>query len=401
MSELSIAIIGAGIGGLSAALALSRQGFDVTVYEKTAELSEVGAGIQLSSNATNILYQWGLMDQAKKIGFLPKAVKLSHWRTGDQIARFPVNHNESFHNQAYLHIHRADIHGLLLQAYEQASGKKVVLGASLHDLSAKDKSQMTITIEQDGQQQTYEHDWVIGADGIHSKVRDFVAPGSQARFTGNVAWRGLVPVESLTSLFRPDPCANLMMGPGAHFVYYYVRGGHFVNYVAVIERDDWQEESWTLKANLKEMLEDFAGWNAQTRNILAHTDPESCYRWALYDRDPISTWCRDRCILLGDAVHPMLPFLAQGAAMAIEDAYQLASCFKEFSQQPEQLKNVYTNARAQRTAKVQLQARKNMQIYHIRNPLIQFPRDQYLAWRGRRDPEFFNKKLAWLYDYRV
>jgi salicylate hydroxylase len=242
---------------------------------------------------------------------------------------------------------------------------------------------------------------VIGADGIHSKVREYVEPESEARFTGNVAWRGLVPTKDLSPSCRPDPCANVLMGPGSHVVYYYVRGGDLVNYVAVIETEHWQEESWTLKADLSEMLGDFDGWNAQTRDILAATDPDSCYRWALYDRDPFRCWLKDQCVLLGDAAHPMLPFLAQGAGMAIEDAYVLTRCLEQAPDDLIKATDRYLLRRRDRTAKVQHQARRNMTLYHVRNPLIQLCRHQYLSFLGKSNPEHFNKSLAWLYDHRA
>lgn len=402
MKSQRIAIVGAGIGGLSAALALTRAGFSVTVFEQAPVLQEVGAGIQLSPNATRILAEWGVLAPAKKAGFLPKAVKISHWRTGKQIGRFPLNHTESFQSAPYIHIHRADFHSILLDAYQELSGDQVNTGARLQKIEYDSSARITrLAFERNGAPETHEFDFVIGADGIHSRVREYVAPESEARFTGNVAWRGLVAVKDLSPSCRPDPCANVLMGPGSHVVYYYVRGGELVNYVAVIETDQWQEESWTIKADLNEMLGDFDGWNAQTRDILAASDPDSCYRWALYDRDPFKNWHKDQCVLLGDAAHPMLPFLAQGAGMAIEDAYVLSGCLE---QHPEDLTdgiNLYLIRRRDRTTKVQLQARRNMKLYHIRNPLVQFGRHQYLNLLGTSNPEYFNKNLAWLYDYHV
>ncbi|MDX1693401.1 MAG: FAD-dependent monooxygenase [Ketobacteraceae bacterium] len=402
MHSQRIAIIGAGIGGLSAALALTRAGFSVAVFEQSKVLQEVGAGIQLSPNATWILAEWGVLDQTKKAGFLPKAVKISHWRSGQPLGRFPLNHSDSFLNAPYIHIHRADIHQILHQAFRKASGSEVHLGARLEHIEYDADQRVTrLHIDRDGDVSEEEFDYVIGADGIHSKVREYVEPASEARFTGNVAWRGLVPVKDLSPSCRPDPCANLLMGPGAHVVYYYVRGGEAVNYVAVVETDQWQEESWTLKADVEEMLEDFVGWNAQTRDILAATNPDSCYRWALYDREPFQTWLRDQCVLLGDAAHPMLPFLAQGAGMAIEDAYALAACLEQHPDDLLKGTELYMVRRRDRTAKVQLQARRNMKLYHVRNPMVQFCRHQYLSFLGKSNPEHFNKSLAWLYEYRV
>ena len=398
----SIAIIGAGIGGLSAALALTKAGFAVTVFEQAGALGEVGAGIQLSPNATRVLRDWGVVDRAKRMGFQPKAIKISHWLSGDQIGRFPVNHNASYKGQPFIHIHRADIHQILLDAFLGLNPEGVVVDAKLEGLSfqsASNKMSLQLCLKNKPEQQMF--DWVIGADGIHSKVRDYVAPDSQARFTGNVAWRGLVPVEKLSTPLRPDPCSNVIMGPGKHFVCYYVRGGSLVNYVAVMETDQWQEESWTIKANLEEMMNDFSGWNAQVREVLAHTNPDSCYRWALHDRDPLKVWRKDRCVLMGDAAHPMLPFLAQGAGMAIEDARVLANAFSAHRNDIDKAIDVYIEHRKPRTTKVQLEARKNMKLYHFRNTFMQIGRDRYLKFRGEMNPEFFNRRLSWLFDYQT
>ncbi|MCG8314767.1 MAG: FAD-dependent oxidoreductase [Pseudomonadales bacterium] len=398
----NIAIIGAGIGGLSAAIALTKAGFTVTVFEQAATLGEVGAGIQLSPNATRVLHEWGLVDRAKKMGFQPKAIKISNWLSGDQIGRYPVNHNASYKGQPFIHIHRADIHQILLEAFRGLNQGGVETGAKLQALSF-DASANQMNLQFAGDQHPIQRpfDWVIGADGIHSKVRDYVAPESKARFTGNVAWRGLVPVEKLSMPLRPDPCSNVIMGPGKHFVCYYVRGGSLVNYVAVMETDQWQEESWTIKADLDEMMNDFSGWNAQVREVLAHTNPDSCYRWALYDRDPLNSWRKDRCVILGDAAHPMLPFLAQGAGMAIEDASVLGRAFAAHKDNIDKAIDVFIGYRKPRTTKVQLEARKNMKLYHFRNTFMQLGRDHYLKLRGEMNPEFFNRRLSWLFDYQT
>lgn len=404
MKSQRIAIIGGGIGGLSAALALTKAGFSVQVFEQAPELTEVGAGIQLSPNATQILQHWGLYQDAKRIGFLPKAIKFSHWRSGEQIGRFPINHSELFHHSSYMHIHRADLHELLYRRFLDLNPDGLVTGAKLqqveYDAQAKTsrlsfESATPAGIK--GSEDTF--NVVVGADGIHSKVREMVAPHSQARFTGNVAWRGLVPTDELSPSCRPDPCANVVMGPGAHFVCYYVRGGKTLNYVAVVERDDWQEESWTIKASHEEMMEDFSGWNAQIRDILGSTAPDSCYRWALHDREPLKHWHKDQCLLIGDAAHPMLPFLAQGAAMALEDAFVLATCFTRHADASAEAIKQFVSLRQARATRVQLEARKNMKIYHMRNPLIQFARDQYLFFLSNTRPEYFNRRLQWLYSY--
>lgn len=394
-----IAIIGAGIAGLSTALALLKQGFSVTVYEQSHRIAEIGAGIQLSANATYVLQQWGLLERALEVGFLPQGIRLHHWKTGNTIARFPLNESVEQGATPYIHIHRADIHELLAFAVSDIDPTCIKVAHKVEQ------------IEQDGHNHhvkftngsTIKADWVIGADGIHSVIRSSLgdsktkANGEQARFTGNVAWRGLIPTDKLTS-DPPGPFAHLTMGPEAHLVFYYVKNGRYLNYVAVTERDDWQEESWTSQGELYELLQDFNGWHESFIKILSQTDPASCFRWALHDRDPLAVWSQGQSLILGDAAHPMLPFLAQGAAMAIEDAFYLGECFKNY--EGEAISQAFFQHRHPRTSRVQLEARKNMKIYHEANPVKRFVRDTGLRLFSHLYPEFMNTRLNWLYNYK-
>lgn len=390
-----IAIIGAGIAGLSTALALLKQGLSVTVYEQSQRIAEIGAGIQLSSNATQVLQRWGLLEKALEAGFLPEGIRLHHWQSGKTVARFPLNQAQEQNATPYIHIHRADIHEILAYAVSDIDPTCIKVAHKVE--SIKEDGNIFNVKFTNGR--TTKADWVIGADGIHSVIRSSLSPINErdnARFTGNVAWRGLIPTEKLTS--PPGPFAHLTMGPNAHLVFYYVKNGRYLNYVAVTERDDWREESWTSKGELYELLQDFKGWHESLTQILAQTDPSSCFRWALHDRDPLANWSHGKSLILGDAAHPMLPFLAQGAAMAIEDAYFLGECFKRFEN--EKIAQAFFQHRHPRTSRVQLEARKNMGIYHEANPVKRFVRDTGLQLFSHLYPEFMNKRLNWLYNYQ-
>jgi salicylate hydroxylase len=208
---------------------------------------------------------------------------------------------------------------------------------------------------------------LIGADGIKSKVQACMLGQTSAEFTGQVAWRGVIEANKFPKgLIKPN--ANLWVGPGKHFVSYYLRGGDLINFVAVQERTDWQKESWNEPGDINILRRTFNGWHPEVTELLAATD--SCFLWALFDRQPLTQWTDKNVALLGDACHPMLPFLAQGAAMAIEDSYALAHCLASDSNTQTALQT-YQNIRLHRTRDIQLNARKNSALYHMSSPIDQ------------------------------
>ena len=234
---------------------------------------------------------------------------------------------------------------------------------------------------------------VVGADGIRSTVRAALFGPEQPRFTGNVAWRGLVPARALDGA-GVRPVAALWMGPGAHFVHYFVRGGELVNFVGVVERGDWRDESWTARGDKRDLLRDFAGWHSAVQAIVAAADASACFRWALFDRDPLPRWSRGATTLIGDACHPMLPFMAQGACMAIEDAAVLAESVSTSAADalPDALAR-YETLRRPRTAAIQLGSRRNRELYHLHAPR------SWVRNLGMRNGRSFAGQTAALYGY--
>ncbi len=360
MAKEHILIAGGGIGGLAAALSLAEQGFGVDVFEQAAEFGEIGAGIQLSANCTKVLFGLGLEEPLRKIAFLPEGSEMRDWKSGKTISTSTLGERalQKF-GAPYFHVHRADLMVVLAEA------------AQAHECIRLHTDMEVTTVEQEEGRVTlkagsdaYTGDVLIGADGIRSVVRSHLFGAEAPTFTGNVAWRGLVPVDRLPKdLIRP--VATVWWGPGKHFVHYYVRRGQLVNCVCVVEKDGWEVESWTEKGEHAELMADFDGWHDTIQTLIANMDPMSCYKWALFDRPPMPKWGDGHITLLGDACHPTLPFMAQGAAMAIEDGAVLARCLATGNDVPTSLKK-YEDLRRDRTARIQMGSRRNASIFHAR-----------------------------------
>ncbi len=363
-APLSAIVVGAGVGGLTAALALARAGLSVTVVEQAQALGEVGAGLQVSPNATRVLFNLGLETELSALAFRPEAVEARGWRRGQEISRAPLGESaRERYGFPYFHMHRADLISVLEQACRAEAGIALRLGSEVVACPGDGTPALDLASGE-----RLEADILVGADGIRSVVREALFGPAAPRFTGQVAWRGLVPAERLKDA-GIRPVASLWMGPGAHFVHYFVRGGTLVNFVGVVERSDWREESWSSRGEAADLRRDFAGWHPSVRRIVEAAPEDACFRWALFDRDPLPEWGRGAVTLLGDACHPTLPFMAQGACMAIEDAAVLAGCLAGCGRAgiPAALMR-YAALRQARTAGIQAGSRRNATIYHLAPP---------------------------------
>jgi len=384
-------LIGGGIGGLAAALALARRGVSVTVLERSPVLGEAGAGLQLGPNATRVLFGLGLREPLLARAFMPEAAEIRAASDQRLLLRTALGASaEDRWGAPYLQLHRADLQALLHEA-ALAAGCQVRLGAKVVGLE-QDDVRVRVIVSDAG---VIEADFAVGADGVRSGVRQRLFGAEAPRFTGQVAWRGMVATDRLPPGAVP-PVAGIWAGPGRHFVHYYVRGGEAVNFVGVVERD-WREESWTEPVDPRDLQADFAGWPAGVTAICAAaTTP---FRWALFDRPPLPAWTRGRVTLLGDAAHPMLPFLAQGAAMAIEDAAVLAHRVAGTPDLPEALR-AYAQDRRPRTSRVQAASRFNARLFHL--PMA-VGRAAFAAAGvvDRLNPGGTAARFDWLYGYKA
>ena len=385
MIDKSIAVIGGGIGGLTAALSLLRAGFDVHVYEQARVLREVGAGVQISPNASRVLHRLGLADELARLGVRPLAFHQRRWDDGRTLLRTPLGDEVEAHfGYPHYQSHRADVLAMLTAA---VPADRLHLGHRLTGFT--DRGDRVEARFENGAHIVA--DALIGCDGIHSTVRRQLFGEEQPQFTGVVAYRGLVPSERVSHLDL-EVTAQIWMGPGKHMVMYYVAGKRLVNFVANIEQDSWTKESWTEPGEVADLRAAFAGWDPKLRAILDTVD--ETFIWGLFDRAPLPRWSVNRVTLLGDACHPMLPYMAQGAAQAMEDAATLAACLRKFDV-AEALRH-YEQLRLQRTACVQAAARTNKLRFHLPDGPAQVERDARMAG-GATDWSF--KAIEWIYGH--
>ena len=371
MSALQVAIAGAGIGGLTAALCLRQRGLAVTLLEQAPELGEVGAGIQLSPNAMQVLQELGLGAALAEVACEPQAASLRHWRTGKAYLTLPLRQDcVARYGAPYLHIHRADLIAVLRQS-ALAAGVNVRTGQTVTGYR-QDSDAVAVQLaggsEQGGSEE--KADLLVGADGMRSAVRLSMLGERPLRFTGQAAWRGTVPVERLPSAALPQE-ANVWIGPRRHFVCYHLRGGTQVSFFAVAPHRSWTAEDLSQRGDVKELRAAFGDWDGRIGELLAACD--SCTLWGLFDLAPLPRWSDGRVVLLGDACHPMLPFMAQGGAMAIEDAYVLAALVSARRARDEAglaaALAAYERLRKPRTSMLQARSRANERLFHLSHPV--------------------------------
>jgi len=359
MRELHIAIVGAGIAGLVAARALQQFGFRPAVYEQASVLGDVGAGLTVSPNATHVLNAIGLEDVLLRIGMRPDRGGVKHWQTGELVVNISRGSEMlEKYGAAYYQVHRADLHRGLADLVVSQDSTAIRTG---HAFVSLQQNAGGVSLKF-GNGVEVQADAVLGADGVRSVVRTELFGADRPHFTGYMAYRGLVPYAALPAgVVEPTSC--LSTGPGRSFTRYLVRNGSLVNFVGLTERDDWREEGWSIRATVKEMLDEYGDWYEGVRTIIAATPADGLFRWALFDREPLAEWTRGRVTLIGDAAHPMLPFLGQGAAMGIEDGMLIARAFAAADTIDEALRR-YVEARLPRANWVMTESRKTALNYH-------------------------------------
>ena len=390
--SIKVAIAGAGIGGLAAAIALRQRGCEVVVVEQAPQLGEVGAGVQMSPNAVKVLRAIGVEPLIRDVACEPLAFTGRDWKSGRVLYRTPIKGSfERLYGAGYYHVHRADLHHALTARLDTADLR---LGQRVAGIE-RDRHAASLKLEGG---EVIEADVIVGADGIHSIVRRSLFGDEKPRFTGNICWRGMVPVDALPN-GHVELASSNWLGPKGHVVHYYVKGGAMVNFVAVYETDEWTQESWSAPSTVDELLRTYASWNQEL--LTTFSNAQRCFKWALYDRDPLTRWSDGRVTLLGDAAHPMLPFLAQGAAMAIEDGYELACMIGRVGAGAGIAEALveYERQRIPRTSRVQLGARARGTTMHLRSPWARMKRNVGFMLQSLRTPESTTHRAEWIYGY--
>lgn len=384
---LDVLIVGAGIAGLTAAGLLLRSGHKVRIFEQSKTLGEVGAGIQISANAGHVLDALDLRAPLLAISFTPEGWLSRGYLSGDIVNEFAIGEDhERRHGFPYCMMHRADLHALLVEAVRKIDRKAIRLGASATGYS---ESANGVSLHlADGE--IVQGDLLIGADGVKSVIRCQIVGPDQPVYSGLAAWRGLIPADRLPKDIM-GPINTTFVGPGRHMVLYWLGRQKLMNFVAPVETEMEVRESWTVRAPWSDLKADFEGWHPVVQTIIDAADRDACYRWALNIRKPVRNWRSERAVVIGDAAHPTLPFLAQGAALAIEDAGVLSRALASRDAVPDMLER-FQNARFDRTARVVDGAARLAQMNHQAS-------EKALRAAMRKGADVARERDGWLYNY--
>jgi salicylate hydroxylase len=385
---MRVLVVGAGIGGLTAALALRQSGFDAHVYEQARVLREVGAGLALGANAVRVLHRLGLADALRAVGVRSESWDFCDWHSGAVLGRVPLaDAGEIRWGAPFYNVHRADLHDALRVA---VGDEHITLGACCVSVE-QHGSEVSIGFA-DGRHAT--GDLLIGADGVHSVVRGFVAGQDQPTWWPQIAWRGLAPA-TIGRAVGLEMRQHVFLGPRVMFVTYYVSSGRLVNWIGCTPSDGWREESWSALGDRDEALTLYAGWDPRVRALIEGT--EQVFKWALFDRPLLETWTRGRVALLGDAAHPMLPFMGQGAAQSIEDGLVLARCVAADRDDPARAIGTYASLRRERAASLQAASREQGRSLQLSDSAEVAARNTQM----RESPEAPLARYDWVWGYDV
>jgi 2-polyprenyl-6-methoxyphenol hydroxylase-like FAD-dependent oxidoreductase len=389
-----VIVAGAGIAGLTAALAMARAGIRVTIFEQSEKLEEAGAGVQLSPNGTRVLIALGLGDRLASVAVKPQAIRVMAGGSGREIVRIPLGEElESRYGAPYWSVHRGDLQSALADAVRRQLDVTLELGVRVEDFAAHVRG-VSVLGKRGSQVLDERGIALIGADGIWSNVAARLRRQSPPRFRHRTAWRALVSADAVPTEFR-EPLVHLWLGQDAHLVHYPVKAGKLINLVGIVH-DEWNETGWSASGERTEILRHFArwAWSEKARALIAI--PDRWLKWALYDRKDPFCGAKVPVTLIGDAAHPMLPFLAQGASMAIEDAAVLADMLARYLDDPTDALRAYEGARWHRAARAQQFSRRQKRIYGLSGPEALVRNLAMRTMGGER----LRARYDWLYSWR-
>jgi salicylate hydroxylase len=391
-SVRNVIVSGAGIAGLATALALRQRGVAVTVLEQARHLGEVGAGLQIAPNGSRVLQALGLTQAIEAVCCEAAAKEVRLWNSGRRWPLFDLGADARARFGApYWMLHRGDLQQVLRDALEAAAPGALQTGVRVE--RAETVGNTVRVTAADGRQ--FEADALVAADGVHSAQRGALAGDASARFTGLMAWRGVVPADRLAPELRAPVGVN-WVGPGGHVITYPLRRGELLNVVVIVEKPEWRGESWSDAGTHDEVHRDLAGWHPDLHRLIDAMDVP--FRWALLSRPPLTQWQVGRSVLIGDAAHPTLPFLAQGANMALEDALLLARCLAELDDAPSALAR-FVALRLPRTTRIVQGAADNTHRFH--NALLADTASAAAYIEREWEPTRVRQRYDWLFEHDV
>jgi salicylate hydroxylase len=386
-----ILIAGAGIGGLSAALALLNRGIDVDVYEQAGELREVGAGVQISPNGSRVLYALGIGEEVRQLSCEPAGKEVRLWNTGRTWKLFDLGADAiERYGSPYFTVYRADLHLALVNAVRRAKPDAIHLNARCEGFTQDDAG---VTLHLNGGEKVV-GSALVGADGVHSRIQAVLFGKDSPTFSGIMAWRGVIPIEKLPERLR-RPVGTNWIGPGGHIISYPLRRGELMNFAGYVERSDWLVESWSVQGTTEEYANDFKGWHEDIHTHIRNI--ETPFKWALLIRAPLERWTAGRVTLLGDACHQTLPFLAQGASMALEDGLVLGRAVEQYRDDIGLALVKYENARRERTSRMVRGSAENTKRFH--NPLLNDPAEAEKYVDREWTEAKIRERYEWLFTY--
>ncbi len=384
---MKVLIAGAGIAGLTQAALLLKRGHHVRVFERSGRLTEIGAGIQISANAGHVLDAMGLTEAVHACSFTPTSWHMRTYLTGEVVNRIELGrHHEHLHGCPYRTLLRTDLQRLLVECVQGQDPDAIVLGA---EVSGYEESASQVSLQlSDGAR--VNGDVVVAADGVQSVLRRQIVGPDKPIYSGNAAWRGTIDARKLPADFS-EGISTSFMGPGRHMTMYWLGQRELLNFVAPVETAIPSEESWTTKEDWAMLKSDFEGWHADVQAVVDQMDRDACYRWALNIREPATNWHTDRAVLIGDAAHATLPFLAQGAAMALEDAAVLDRLLAQDTDVRSALTRFQT-ARRERTTRIVQGANKMSRMFHMES-------EAALKEGMAKGADVARERDNWLYNY--
>ena len=364
MNDKPIIIIGAGISGLALCLILIKKGYPVALFEKEREIDQPGAGINISPNGNAVLFQLGIKDKILNIADKPNTIELKTYKRGFTISKQNLNSDsDRLFGYPYLQVQRKEIINILIEEINDINPNIIRTNHSFENFTENDQS----VLAHFNNQKSFEGSIIVGCDGINSTVKKIMMPESKSKFSGIIAWRGLLDMKKLSSKIQ-DLSSTVWMGQNSHFVHYPIKKGKFLNFIGTLKKEKWESSSWHQTGSKEELISDYKDWHTTVKEIINSTD--KIYKWGLFENKPLPNWVSKRSIILGDAAHPMSPSYGQGANTALEDAVILYRSIMHFKNDSESALKKFQKNRKSRTQKIQKASKLNTRLFHLNNPIF-------------------------------